>query len=370
MENPMHKYERVETYIRELIRSRQIGCGEKIPSENELTRRFGLSRCTVRHAIDQLVSAGMLEKRHGSGTFVRASGATERSAGRTVGILITYVDDYIFPSIIRGAETVLTQQRYAISLGITHNKVEKERLCLQSMLERGVDGLLIEGTKSALPNPNLDLLRRFDERRIPVVFLHSGYEAFAASCVRMDDEKSGFLAGDYLIQHGHTRIAAFFKSDDMQGHRRYEGFLRSMHDHGLTVDENAVIWYATEDIPTLFGGESDGALRGRLDGATAVVCYNDQIALQTIHLLERLGLRVPQDVSVVGFDDSDLCRLSSVGLTSVAHAHQAIGRAAAQGLLGLIGGGRPFARRLTPRLVVRESVRDIRPDAVPGPGGK
>ncbi len=359
LEETSHKYDRIVAYIREQIETKQLGYGDRIPTENELIRRFSVSRFTVRKAVEQLAKQGMLEQRRGSGTFVKNVNS-KKVRTNTVGILTTYMDDYIFPNIIRSIEGVLTQQGYSITLGITGNKVEKERLCLRSMLQHEVDGLIIEATKSALPNPNLDLLRQFSEKNIPAIFLHSRYDAFESSFVMMDDEHAGFLAGEHLIRCGHTKIAAVMKSDDMQGHRRYQGFLRSLYAHDLHLDESAVVWYTTEDMPDLLDGALDSVLLRRFSGSTAVLCYNDQIALKTIRLFERGGLSVPQDFSVMGFDDSDLCRLSSVKLTSVGQAQrEEIGSIAAHGLLELIGGGKPIRRLLPPRLAVRDSVRTL-----------
>lgn len=356
-DNP-HKYELLLDNLKRRIRSRQIGYGDKIPSENELARQFSISRFTVRHAIELLTNEGWLEKRHGSGTFVKIANF-DKPRTNIVGVVTTYLDDYIFPGIVKAVEQVLTGHGYSLHLGITGNQVEKERLCLRAMLEQNVDGLILEPTKSALPNPNLDLLGLFAQRHIPVFFINSRYEGCDCSYVMMDDERAGFLAGEHLIERGHRRIAAVFKSDDLQGHRRYQGFLRSLHTHGLLLSENAVVWYTTEDLPTLFAAGSGPALLRRFAGSTAVVCYNDQIALKTIDLLAQGGLRVPEDMSVVGFDDSDLCRVSSVPLTSVAHAQRQIGLAAAEGLLGLIQGGPPVQRLLPPELVARDSVKRL-----------
>lgn len=357
MGETLHKYDRIVQYIQTMIEENQLRPGERIPSENELVRQFGMSRCTVRRAIELLAVRGVVEKRHGSGTFV--CGFPPRGRTHTVGIVTTYLDDYIFPSLVNAIENVLASRHYSLTLGITGNQVEKERVCLQSMLDHDVDGVILEGTKSALPNPNLDLLQKFAERHVPVLFINSRYDTCDGSYVMMDDELAGHMAGEYLIRCGHRRIAGLFKSDDRQGHKRYQGFLRSLHEHRLQLDENALVWYTTEDLPGLFSGESDQMLRQRFAHSTAVVCYNDQIALQLIHLLARAHLHAPEDLSVIGFDDSDLCRVASVKLTSVSHAHEEMGVLAAEGLLSLIEGGKPVRKLLTPRLVVRDSVRVI-----------
>jgi GntR family transcriptional regulator of arabinose operon len=350
-----YKYEILLEFLKNEIRQRRIPFGEKIPSENELSARFSISRFTVRHAIELLTNEGWLEKRRGSGTFVKAINFEKTRTG-VIGIITTYLDDYIFPSIIKGIENVLTRNDYSISLGITGNKTEKEAVCLKSMLSSNVDGLIIEGTKSALPSVNVELLRAFDAKNIPIVFINSNYPDFNSSYVLMDDEKSGLMATEYLIRNGHTRIGGIFKADDIQGHKRYKGFVEGCHASGLTLDENAVLWYTTEDLDSIFSREYDPLFIKRFMNCTAIVCYNDQIAVKTIETLGRAGMRVPQDFSLVGFDNSDLCDISTIRLTSITHAREKMGSAAAETLLKVISGQKPAKLKLPSELIVRDSV--------------
>jgi GntR family transcriptional regulator of arabinose operon len=97
-----------------------------------------------------LTNEGWLEKQHGSGIYVK-SAKMDKSCTGVIGVVTTYVDDYIFPSIIQGIEDVLTQQGYPISLGLTGNKVEKEDSCLRAMLDQNVDGPYYRGDKKRIP---------------------------------------------------------------------------------------------------------------------------------------------------------------------------------------------------------------------------
>ena len=109
----------------------------------------------------------------------------------------------------------------------------------------------------------------------------------------MDDKKSGLMATEYLIRNGHTRIGGNFKADDIQGHKRYKGFVEGCHASGLALDENAVLWYTTEDRGSIFSREYDPLFIKRFKNCTAIVCYNDQIAVKTIETLGRADMRVP-----------------------------------------------------------------------------
>ena len=339
------------------LQSGDLPPGSRLPSENELAERFGYSRQTIRHAIGRLEMDGLLERRQGSGTFVTFRAAAPRRNTRTVAVMTTYGNDYIFPDIIRGIDSVLTGEGCSLSLHITGNRTEREAECLHDILDRAIDGLIVEATKSAFPNPNLDLYRQLAERGVPVVFINGCYAGLDAAQVLFDDEMAGHMAAQCLFDAGHTRIGGLFKVDDIQGHRRYEGFLRAHHERGLKVREDRVLWFTTEDLPHIPGPDYDNVFRKRFEGVTGLVCYNDQIALGVLESLRRLLIPVPGRMSVVGIDDSDLARLAVPKLTTVAHPRALLGRRAAGRLIELMEGGRlPFPDMMEPVLVMRESV--------------
>lgn len=361
MEKARHKYEILYYHLKNQILNGTFQYGDRLPTENELAAQFSLSRFTVRHAIEKLANEGFLEKRRGSGTYVKAAKSGQNRAG-VVGIITTYLDDYIFPSIIRGIESVLTRHGFSLHLGITENKISKENACLRAMLARNIDGLIIEGTKSALINSNISLLETMRERNVPIVFINGNYNDFDSSYVLMDDEMSGQIAAQYLIEKGHQRIGGIFKSDDIQGHRRFRGMENSMRKYKIPVNERAILWYTTENMEQIFAKSYDRFFLQRFQNCTALICYNDQIAIRTIQTLERNGIKVPADVSIIGFDNSELCEISPVKLTSITHERSAMGEAAANMLLELLAqNDQKCIKKLCfqPKLIPRESVMDL-----------
>ena len=222
------KYEELSQWIKNRILDGSFPVGTKIPSENELSVQFGYSRQTVRQAIGTLETQGYLVRSKGSGTYVhRPSRQSREEVTMRIGVVTTYFDDYIFPGIIHGIEEVLTNNHYSMCLGITHNKQSDEENCLKQMLDNGVDGLIVEGTKSALPNVNGTLYREIVDKGIPIVFINGYYRDYCDSYVVMDDVLAGELLTDLLVKKGHKKIGGIFKSDDIQGLKRYEGMQRA-----------------------------------------------------------------------------------------------------------------------------------------------
>lgn len=335
-----HKYVLIANQVRDEICSGKVQPGDRIATELELTRRFSVSRQTVRQAIAQLEQEGYLVQRQGSGTYV-ADRQKARAGNRTmtIGVLSSYISNYIFPSIIRGIEHELSAKGYSLRLAATENRLDKERVLLQRYLENPVDGLIVEGTKTTLPNPNISLYRELKAQGVPLVFLHAGYpELQDQPLVGMDDYEGARQAVEYLASRGHSCIAAILKSDDRQGLERYAGFNGGLQQVGLPLNDRWVRWFTTEDRDQPGYFREGGWVKEFLGEATAVVCYNDQTAVWLARLLEAQGRRVPEDVFLVSFDRSAYCEISGIKMMSYGHQKERLGRLAAQKMLRLIEG--------------------------------
>ncbi|MFV0401086.1 MAG: GntR family transcriptional regulator [Oscillospiraceae bacterium] len=348
------KYVEIIRWCREQIDGGAYRPGDRFLSEKELGDRFDISRQTVRHALDLLENDGVIRRVRGSGTFIADGNTAPGRKTMTVGVVSTYLDDYIFPSILQGIESVLTQEGYAIHLASTYNKAVNEARALQAMMDNGVDGLIVEPTKSGLPSINMELYRQIQLRRIPLVFFNAYYPALTLPYVALDDEQAGLLAARHLIRSGHKKVAGIFLLDDIQGHLRYSGYTKAIAEAGMDLMEDRNIWYTTEDKPYLFTRPE--YLLSRLGDSTGVFCYNDQLAFQLIAFLRSQGLRVPQDISVIGIDNSDMASLSEPPLTTIAHPMRELGVATAELLTKMLGGGLGKTRLFPPELIVRGSV--------------
>ncbi len=331
---------------------------DKLPTEMALADAFMVSRQTVRQALGRLAQLGLIEKRQGSGSWVRHQ-ALNRGSDR-IAVITSYINDYIFPTVLQDIQTVLTARGYSTLLFSTQNMVANERNILQNLLQQPVGGIIIEGVRTALPSPNLDLYKRLDQANIPVVFLYGAHRDLPdALCVSDDNYGGGYLLIRHLITRGHTKIAGIFKSDDIQGHQRYHGFLAALRDAELPILDDQIFWYTTEDRRYLLDyGHTDLLEHFRqfyLRDCTAVVCYNDEIADQLIRHLLSWGVKVPEDVAVVSFDNSYYSDLCPVRITSLAHNGYKTGSIAAQLLLDHIERKPCESMSIPWRLIQKES---------------
>lgn len=335
------KYRFLVDTIKEKIKSGAYAPGERMESEHHLSDTFGYSRQTVRQALSVLEREGLIERRRGSGTYIAQQGHRP-SHGRNIAIVTTYISDYIFPTIIRGIEETLTNAGYSLTLGVTNNHVEDESRILQSLLQRRIDGVIVEGTKTAFPNPNVELYRKLERAGVPVVFFNSYYRDLGGTVyIVTDDKKVGRQAVSTLVARGCRRIGGVFKSDDMQGHGRYAGFSEALLKSSCTLGDDSVVWYTTSERSRLFRPDNRDYMFERLRGCDGIVCYNDQIAYGVIDLLTSRGVRVPEDVLVTGCDNSSVSEYSPIKITSFDHPKDEMGRIAANKLISMLRTGEP-----------------------------
>ena len=220
MDKKLKYYDLMED-LRKQIVSGKIKPGEKLPSENELSGTYQVSRQTVRKALQILQNEGYIYAEHGRGTFcsemARRTGET-----KNIAVVTTYLSDYIFPRVIQGIDKVLTENGYSILLKNTRNSRNMEAKCLEELLQKGIDGLIIEPSKSQIFCKHINLYQTLDEYRIPYVFIQGSYAQLAEKPhILLDDCLGGYLVTKYLISLGHHHIIGVFKADDTQGQQRH-----------------------------------------------------------------------------------------------------------------------------------------------------
>lgn len=352
-------YDLMEDLRRQILLG-EIKPGEKLPSENELSAAYSVSRQTVRKALSILQNEGFIYAEHGRGTFCSEMMRHTRMS-HNIAVVTTYLSDYIFPRVIQGIDKVLTDNGYSILLKNTKNSRNLEARCLEELLQKDIDGLIIEPSKSQIFCKHTSLYRMLDEYRIPYVFIQGSYAQMRDKPhILLDDCKGGYLVTKHLTAQGHRAIVGVFKSDDVQGQQRHKGYVQALQEAGIAYDPDKVVWFYTEDRRT-HPYEKMRQMASERDKLyfDAVVSYNDQIALEVMRALDDEGISVPKDISVTGYDDSYLAATCKVPLTTITHPQEQLGEMAAELLLKLIREGEKEGEcnqiLMEPQLVVRES---------------
>lgn len=335
------KYQAVADALRAHIQAGKYAGATVLPSEFAIAQEYQVSRQTVRQALSLLARDGLIETKRGSGSHILRA-AAPAACHHTIAVIVTYIGDYVFPSILREIEDVLSRQECTSSIFATQNRVSNERKILTRLLEQPVDGILVEATKSALPNPNLDLYRQLTGKNIPLVFIHGYYSDLPESHFVLDaNYDGGLMLSRYLADQGYTRIGGVFKSDDIQGHGRYAGYAAGLRERGLALKDQNVFWFNTETKNTMLNGD-DSPIRtffdNVLENVDSFVCYNDEIAYFFEQQLQKRGVSIPEDVALVSFDNSNYSGLAPVPITSLSHGTENTGRTAAQMILRLLRG--------------------------------
>lgn len=366
------KYNMVKNWIKSKVLDGTFTPNQKISSESELMKQFNVSRHTVRLALGDLVNEGLLYKEQGSGTFVsdrlsKPQPITQFNK-KNIAIVVTYISDYIFPSIIRGAESALSQEGYQVSLFSTNNDHENERRILETIIEQRFDGAIIEPTKSAIANPNINYYLNLEALNIPYVMINAYYDELEPISVTLNDEKGGFLQTEHLIKSGHKNILGFFKTDDMQGMKRMKGFIKAHREYNLPINPKNIITYTTSEKNTKPAEYLNDILTSSSDRPTGIICYNDELTLKLLDIIRKNNLQVPNDISIIGFDDSFLSEISEVKLTTISHPKSELGEKAANIILQLIKNGKGLKKDkgeiiesyvYEPKLIIRESTLKI-----------
>lgn len=350
------KYMQVVHWIKTQIQQKHFSPNEKILSENELSAQFSLSRQTIRHAISVLEEEGILTRVQGSGTYISDNCFTNLYKRTRIAVVPTYVDSYIFPKTIQGIEQVLTENGYSMELVFTNNMMEREKEILENIIEKDdIAGMIIEPTKSGLPNPNEGLYQKLLEKKLPIIFINSFYPNLDIPHVSLDDRDAAVKAVEALISAGHKNIAAILKMDDGQGHRRYTGYMEAMNKAGLPTKDENIIWIDTEDVrhPEYYKDK----LLSKLPGCSAIFCYNDEVALNLMTLLNEEGIKIPTHISIVSIDDSELAQLATIKLSSIPHPLNKLGEKAAENLLQMMRDAKFDATyEFTQNVIIRESI--------------
>ncbi|WP_338592753.1 LacI family DNA-binding transcriptional regulator [Shewanella khirikhana] len=276
--------------------------------------------------------------------------ASNRS--NSVGVLVSQLDGPFYGPMMREVESALRAANKHVIIAAGHSDAAQEKEAVEFLLSRGCDALIVDA--EILSN---EYLQELCSGKTPVVLINRHVDGIEERCVHLNNLQGGLLASRHVLDHGHSRVAyisgPLFKLDARE---RLEGHKQALAEKGLEFDDAL---FFEGDFREEGGFEGMAALLERGVPFSAVVCANDQMASGAIALCLERGLRVPEDISFVGFDNIPFPRYISPKLTTVCNPIQDMGRMAANWVLKEVYDNREvsFHHRFEPELVVRESVQ-------------
>lgn len=355
------KYEKVKENLKKLIKTGKYKSGDKLPTESELMKKYNVSRYTIRRAAGELENEHYIYRIQGGGMYVDDWKKKKKRAlvnTKMIGIVTTHLADYIFPRIISGIDKVLSENGYSLILSNTHNNPEEERKALQRMIDNQVSGIIIEPTQSALDNPNMDIYKKIEEDGIPAMLINAHYPNLNLPYLEVDDRKAEQEMTNYLIKMGHKRILGMFQVDDMQGVNRMRGFFDAYMQHPeISYLSENIMYQSAENMSPIFG-KVVSALQSE-NHPTAIVCYNDALAIQMMDVIRSVDLRIPEDISIVGFDNYILGRYINPKLTTVDHPKEKMGIDAAKMIIKMVNHEEVDSKEYDLKLIFNQSVKEL-----------
>jgi LacI family transcriptional regulator len=267
----------------------------------------------------------------------------------TIGVLIPDIQNPLFPPIVRGIEDRLDEDGYTALIANTENEPERERISIETLRGRQVDGFITATARS-----DHEMLDELVSSEIPLVLVNRRLEDRSLPSATADDRGGMLLAVRHLIELGHRRIAHIAGPQDLStGHARCEGFREAMRDGGLEPE----LVHPTNAFTEAEGARMCAELLESGRPFTAIAAGNDLIALGCYDVFAERGISCPGDISVVGFNDMPFAARFNPPLTSVRIPHYEVGTVAAELLLERLQrpGAEPRELQLEPELVVRES---------------
>ncbi len=307
----------------------------------------------VRPETMERVNAAILELGYRPNAIARSM---VRGITRTLGCITPNLTDPAFTRIIESAQAEARRQGFFILIG-TASSVEDVKPLLDELLTRRVDGLI---AINARDDNRYKLLRSLKKAGPPIVYVKNSAEGDPVSAVCCDDTQGGYLITKHLLDLGHRKIAVILGQKNEQCTReRLEGYRQALREFGLSASEDLII---QGDWSSGSGHQAAAQLLQEPDSFTAIFALNDRMAFGAIRGLQDSGHHVPNDYSVVGYDNSPLASLIDPPLTTIEQPLEYFGEQAAAILINAVlqGDPKPVEICAEPRLIIRDSSATVR----------
>lgn len=328
----------------------------------DVAKRAGVSTTTVSHVINKTrfvaeetkaAVRAAIDELHYSPSAVARSLKVNNT--KSIGLLATSSEAPYFAEIIESVENSCYAKGYTLILCNSHNDLDKQRAYLAMLAQKRVDGLLVMCAE--YPPELLSMLEGY--RHIPMVVMDWGQAHSDFTDTVIDNAfEGGYLAAQYLIERGHRDIGAIPGLQERNtGSGRYLGFRKALEEAGIDLREE---WIVQGDFEPESGYQAMQKILAQKNRPTAVFCGGDIMAVGALCAADELGLRVPQDISIIGYDNVRHSRYFTPALTTIHQPKERLGQSAFAMLLDRITSKRETSQviEVHPRLIERRSVAD------------
>ncbi|EJL6785449.1 substrate-binding domain-containing protein [Vibrio alginolyticus] len=330
----------------------------------DIAKLAGVSTSTVSHVINKtrFVSEEISERVNNAAKELNyyAPSALARSLKvnrtKTIGMLVTTSTNPFFGEVVKGVERSCYQKGYSLILCNTEGDNERMRQSINTLLQKRVDGLIL--MCSSLEGERIDVFERYPD--IPVVVMDWGPMLFTSDKIQDNSLRGGYLAAKYLIDCGHTEIGCITGPlIKHQAQMRYEGYKRAMNEAGLEFNAN---WIIESDFECEGGYQAFKKMAQRGALPSSIFVSNDMMAMGVINAANELDIKVPDDLSIIGYDDIHIAKFMSPSLTTIHQPKYRLGQAAVETLVRKLDEKSTEAQavQLEPTLVERKSVKRLK----------
>jgi LacI family transcriptional regulator/LacI family repressor for deo operon, udp, cdd, tsx, nupC, and nupG len=341
-------------------------------SIKDIAKAAGVSSSTVSRALNNNLAISaevrnriqILSKSMGYTPNALAQGLLSRRT-HSIGLIITTISDPFFVDILKGVEEVAQAAGFSILLATSNNDPDREIKIIETFNRRRVDGVIVAASRISR-----EYTYRLEQVHLPVVMINNQAEGVYQNLhsIRVDDYLGGRLAMQHLLELGHRRIGYVGVSNRPASNTlRMQSYLDALTDWGIPPQESWVCVYQTSDQADLEGDLKAGqCLVSRLveAGITAMFCYCDTVAAGAMLACRKMHIDLPKQMSVVGFDDNDLCEIVSPALTTIHQPKWEMGQSAMRMLLASIAGEVVSDQVAQPALVIRGSTCRLREEGI------
>lgn len=278
----------------------------------------------------------------------------KRNESRTILVIVPDICDPFFSEIIRGIEVTAANHGYLVLIGDCAHQNQQEKTFIDLIITKQIDGMLLLGSR-------LPFDASIEEQRNlpPMVMANEFAPELELPTVRIDNLTAAFDAVNYLYEQGHKRIGCIAGPEEMPlCHYRLQGYVQALRRCGIMVDPQYI---ARGDFTFEAGSKAMQQLLDLPQPPTAVFCHSDVMALGALSQAKRQGLKVPEDLSIIGFDNIDLTQFCDPPLTTIAQPRYEIGREAMLLLLDQMQGQHVGcgSRLMDCELIIRGSTRAL-----------